>query len=190
MLLLLLAAAPVTDPPKAPGAPPAAPPPAGPSAPGTSSPPPAAPPGPAAPPARGPVHEVVLKDLDGKDFPLDRFAGTPMVIEVWSTTCGPCLRQRELMARLAPEYKGKVIFLAASVDKDPAVVRRHVAGKAHAAELLETMATRPLLELIATREKAPTIPKIVYVDSRGRMTDVGTSVQQEAWMRAMLKNLR
>jgi len=144
------------------------------------------------PPAaeRGPVHEIVLHDLDGKELPLERYAGKPMVIEVWSTSCGPCLKQRQLMSKLAPEYRDKVVFLGASVDKNSAIVRGHASKHPVASEMVEAMATKPLLDLIATREKAVTIPKIVYVDSRGRMTDVGTSVQSEAWMRAMLKNLR
>lgn len=171
-------------------------PPAAPKPPAVPAPPaepkvPDSPAAPAVPTERGPVHSIVLKDLDGQDLPLDRYAGTPMVIEVWSTTCGPCVKQRELMSRLAPEYRGKVAFIGASVDGGGSrVVRGHLAKHPVSPDLVEAMATPPLIALIATRERLPTIPKIVYVDSRGRMVDIGTSVQSEAWMRAMLKNLK
>lgn len=147
--------------------------------------------GPKAPESSGPIHAIVVKDLDGNDVSLSKFAGTPMVIEIWATWCGPCVKQRTLMMKLAPEFKDKVVFIGASVDQEGAAkVKQHISTRPSCPELHDFMATPALRQLVATRVKGNTIPKVVYVDSRGNIADAGASVQTEAWMRAMLKNLR
>jgi len=144
-----------------------------------------------APPPSGPVHQLVLKDLDGNDVPLAKYAGKPMIIEIWATWCGPCRKQRALMTKLAPEFKDKVVFIAASVDQNGApTVKAYLQGKPVCEQLVELIASPELRALIAKREPANTIPKVVYIDSRGSIKDVSASVQTETWMRAMLKNLR
>lgn len=181
-----------TAPPTAPAAPPAAPPPSAPAQPAAPAAPTApAPGGRAAAPGPQNVHPIALKDLTGKDVPLSTYAGKPMVLEVWATWCGPCRKQRELMLKLAPEFKDKVIFAAASTDDDVAKVTQFLKGKPGNPALLEFMATPAFMAALRTRDPSNnTIPKVVYINSRGAITDVGTGTQSETWMRAMLKTLR
>lgn len=191
------------SPPKSPDAPKGA---DAPGAPGASKPPtkpesprsPSSPEGPKAPPAPArpaatprSIHSITLKDFDGKDVPLSKFAGKPMVIEVWATWCGPCVKQRALLNTLAPEFKDKVVFIGASVDQlGPKKVKEHLAARPVAKEFVDCMSTPELGAAVAVRDRSNTIPKILYVDSKGLIVDVGSSAQDEKWMRAMIKKLR
>ena len=56
----------------------------------SASPAPAPTEAPAAPVKLGPIHKLTVTDLDGNPVSLAKFAGRPMIIEIWETWCGPC----------------------------------------------------------------------------------------------------
>ena len=51
----------------------------------------------------GHVDGLVFTDLDGVEVPLSRFAGRPMLIEVWATWCAPCRKVRKQLKSIAGE---------------------------------------------------------------------------------------
>lgn len=65
------------------------------------------------------INVLELADGNGKDFLPDlirRFAGKVIYIDIWSTWCGPCIREMEYYPRLLEKYAGKeveFVFLAA-----------------------------------------------------------------------------
>ena len=45
-------------------------------------------------------------------------SGQPLVIDVWATWCGPCMRLAPIIDQLATEYEGKVLIGKYNVDEE------------------------------------------------------------------------
>ena len=138
--------------------------------------------------AGGAMHQVVLKDLDGKEVALSQFAGRPMIIEIWATWCGPCIKNRAAFHAAKKDIPDRVALLAASADTTSSLVKTFL--KTHDSSGLELMATPDLYAAIKAHDPGMTIPKTVYVDSKGHVIDVALGTQNVSWIKAMSKNLR
>ena len=154
--------------------------------------PPAAPePAVVQPPATGelgPVHRLTVTDLDGKPVPLARYAGRPMIIEIWATWCGPCLANRKVVHSLHGTMPERVAVIGLSVDSSAELVRNHL--KTNPANEFEGMASQEFLEFVRTINASGLIPKTMYVDSKGRVADLSEGTQSAKWLAAMAKNLK
>src|SRR6266536_1513082 len=77
--------------------------------------------------------DIELVELtNGRPERLSKYAGKILVLEFWATWCGPC---QEAMGDLQsysakyPDWQGKVVLIAASVDDDQDVARKHLRAK-------------------------------------------------------------
>ncbi|MCS6826419.1 MAG: TlpA family protein disulfide reductase [Caldilinea sp.] len=71
------------------------------------------PPSSAPQPAVGrPAPDFTLPTLDGGEFRLSNYRGTPVVLNFWATWCGPCQRELPAIQRAAEHYDGLVVFAA------------------------------------------------------------------------------
>src|SRR2546429_7449299 len=43
--------------------------------------------------ARNPAPDFVLLDAYGKSVPLSRFKGKPLLLDLWATKCGGCIKE-------------------------------------------------------------------------------------------------
>ena len=60
-----------------------------------------------------------FKDINGKEVSLKDFRGKYLFIDVWTTTCGSCIRQFPYLKKLEEDMKGKNIrFVSISLEKD------------------------------------------------------------------------
>jgi len=149
---------------------------------------------PAAPAELGPVHRLTVTDLDGKAVSLARFAGRPMIIEVWATWCGPCLANRRTVHAQRPSMPERVQVIGLSVDADSArgrgadLVKGFLAS--NPANDFEGMASPEFMDFIRTINPSNSIPKTLYVDSKGRVADLSEGTQSAKWLAAMAKNLK
>jgi len=58
------------------------------------------------------LPEFRLHDLDGQLISSKDFLGKPLVINIWFSTCEPCLEEMPILNELAEKYKGQISFLA------------------------------------------------------------------------------
>lgn len=65
-----------------------------------------------------PAPEIVMPLFDGdREFKLSSVTGRVVVLDFWSTRCGPCVRALPEMAGLAREFEDrKVVFVGVSLD--------------------------------------------------------------------------
>jgi thiol-disulfide isomerase/thioredoxin len=143
---------------------------------------------------RGPMHELVLRDLDGREVSLAEFAGRPMVIEVWATWCGPCRRLRSTLKEIEPQLSEHAKVLTVSVDQQGAsAVRRYLdqrEGGVSASPFLDLVSSPAFEAALAPHNPGRGIPKMVYVDSEGRVAAIEVGATDGKWILGRTKVLR
>lgn len=80
-----------------------------------------------------PAPGFSFEDIDGRKVTLEDLRGQYVYIDVWATTCGPCLKQMPFLKEIKKEFKGENIsFICISVDKqkDKEKWKKMVAKKA------------------------------------------------------------
>jgi thiol-disulfide isomerase/thioredoxin len=65
-----------------------------------------------------PAPEVTFKDADGADTTLAEFAAKPVLVNLWATWCGPCVKELPTLDRLSQADKG-IAVAAISQDSAP-----------------------------------------------------------------------
>ncbi len=63
-----------------------------------------------------PAPATVFVDSTGKIRTLADFKGKPLLVNLWATWCGPCVKEMPTLAALQKKYAGKVEVVALSID--------------------------------------------------------------------------
>jgi peroxiredoxin len=70
---------------------------------------------------------ATLKDMNGQDVPLSRFAGQPLLINLWATWCGPCRLETPQLVDLYTTFKDRgLMVIGISIDDTPEQIREFV----------------------------------------------------------------
>ncbi len=75
------------------------------------------------------LPDVELVDAEGRPVAIRSFAGTPMVINVWYSTCVPCARELRDFAAVSAEYAGRVQFVGVDPVDDTATMTAFAAER-------------------------------------------------------------
>ena len=60
-----------------------------------------------------------FKDINGKEVSFKDFRGKYVFIDVWTTTCGSCIREFPHLRKLEEDMKGKnIVFISISLEKN------------------------------------------------------------------------
>lgn len=72
-----------------------------------------------------PAPPFALPDLEGDLVSIAQFRGKVVVLDLWATWCGPCIKELEELERTRAEYAGvpDIAFVAVSLDSDKSAVR-------------------------------------------------------------------
>ena len=66
------------------------------------------------------MPDFTLKDPAGKTLRLVDLKGTPVLVNLWATWCGPCVLEMPALDQLAAAYPGKLRVLTVSQDMEGA----------------------------------------------------------------------
>lgn len=72
--------------------------------------------------------DVDLVSVAGETVSTKTFAGIPMIINIWYSTCEPCRREMPVLATTAKKFEGQVRFIGINI-KDSAKVTADFAQK-------------------------------------------------------------
>lgn len=137
----------------------------------------------------GPIHRLVLPSVDGGSVSLAEFAGKPMLIEVWATWCGPCVRVRSMLKAASAKISEHATIVAVSVDQGgAAAVSKHLAS--NPSPFVELLATPEFRAALAPHNPGNTIPKLVYVDAHGHVAGIELGGSDPKWIEKRLEALR
>jgi len=114
-----------------------------------------------------------LKTLDGKIINSESLKGKAVMINFWSTTCGPCILEMPQLNQLKKDYKD-VVFLALAPE-DSLKIERFLTK--HQFEFVIIPDSKQLFEEWGINE----YPKNFFVDQNGIIKDVkeGTPISKE-----------
>ena len=114
------------------------------------------------------AHETsdftLRKIPEGTPFPLQNWKGKVLVLDFWTTWCGPCRALDPLFGRVAMQFNGvtDVTFLAANCDEDETLVPAYLAeSKPHTAVVFADGLDR----LFAVNS----FPTVVVIDRDGKI---------------------
>jgi thiol-disulfide isomerase/thioredoxin len=113
----------------------------------------------------GLLRETTLDGLNGEAKKFSDFKGKPLIINVWTSWCGPCRAEMGSLERLAQRYSGKQInIIGISTDdyRDKAMALIKETGIS-----FENFIDHKLL--LENMLGANTIPLTILVDADGRV---------------------
>jgi thiol-disulfide isomerase/thioredoxin len=111
-----------------------------------------------------------LHDLKGGAHKLADYHGKPVVLNFWATWCVPCASEMPLLSEMQARYKGKILFIAASIDDDEVKPQIGAFIKKHKGDALTVM-TGPTLDTLEEFGVAQSMPGTVFIDADGNIVD-------------------
>lgn len=110
-------------------------------------------------------------DVNGKQVSLTDFKGKLVLVDIWATWCGPCVKEIPSLKKLEEEFHGKdVVFLSVSVDddKDKEKWKKFIANEQLGG--VQVFAARN--SQIAKDYKVSGIPRFMLFDKSGNIIDI------------------
>jgi peroxiredoxin len=110
-----------------------------------------------------PAPAFQLTDLDGKSVALSSMQGKVVLLDFWSTACGPCIREMPSIQKVAGEHKDDVIVWGVSLDQP----ERDKKWLALHQQQFPTLADSDYV--VSDLYKVPGIPATVLIDRKGNI---------------------
>lgn len=128
---------------------------------------------------------LVMRDLQGTAVPLPVAAGRPVVVNLWASWCGPCVREMPVLAK-AQQREDRVRFVFVNQGEDAATVDAFL--RAHAPTLQGVL----LDEASATSQAlgVQAYPGTLFFDGEGRLRDLHLGELTAAGLEHKLRRLR
>lgn len=131
-----------------------------------------------------PLPDITLRHLDGSPATLAEHRGTPLVINLWATWCGPCRAEMPMLVQASQRMAG-VRFVFVDQGESSAEVRaflqREQLAPAHV--LIDTASD------LSRHYQAPGYPTTLFVDAGGRLRDMRVGPLTAASLRVHLQHI-
>lgn len=129
-----------------------------------------------------PAPDFLLSDLDGKRVALSSLKGKPVILNFWSTWCGPCLGEHRLIrqAARAMEPKG-TLFYSILYEDTPENAKQFIARYGKAAPVLLDPELRTAVDYGVAG-----VPETFFIDKEGvvRYKQAGMLTPEILWEQA------
>ncbi|WBS04887.1 TlpA disulfide reductase family protein [Pseudoduganella sp. SL102] len=136
-------------------------------------------------PAHAPLPDVTVRQLDGTEIALARFAGKPLVVNLWATWCPPCRREMPAL-HAAQAANPDIAFVFVNQRESADTVRRFLAGQGLR---LQNVVTDPAGRLAAATGSAA-YPTTLFYDGAGRLVLRHAGELSAATLRDKIERIR
>ncbi|MGI8670279.1 MAG: TlpA disulfide reductase family protein [Aridibacter sp.] len=137
------------------------------------------------PPAPDVIVKTDLRALDGENFKIEDFKGDVLLVNLWATWCGPCIKEMPELVAMQEKYgdKGfKVIGLNTS-DEPPEQVKAFVEKQKLNYKI--GWATDDVIQKIFQLSEMSGIPQSIIINRNGNMTGIFRGGGPEAVQKMM-----
>jgi cytochrome c biogenesis protein CcmG/thiol:disulfide interchange protein DsbE len=135
-----------------------------------------------------PAPSLDLHDLKGAAHKLEEYRGKAVVLNFWATWCVPCGVEMPLLNEMQARYKGRIVFIAASIDDDDMLPQVKSFMQKHKAYALTVMMGASL-ETLSTFRMKQVMPGTVFIDSTGNIVDRLSGALKRPLLQERLKKL-
>ncbi len=144
--------------------------------------------------ARKTAPDFVLLDASGKSVPLSSFKGKPLLLDLWATKCGGCIKEIPSFVDIHHAYAPKgLAVIGISMD----ILYEDLKGPAEAWSLVNPFVQThkidyPILmgdDGITRRYSVNALPVTYLIDSRGRIAATYVGIVNRANIEANIKAL-
>lgn len=122
-----------------------------------------------------PAPDVAFKDATGNRYTISSFRGKVLVMDVWATWCGSCLKNMPHYIEFREEYKGndKVEFVTVSTDSDEIRERWLAAIEKNKMEgMINLLPDRKAGEQFEDKYNVSGVPRYIVIDREGNIVSV------------------
>lgn len=134
------------------------------------------------------IHDFKLQDLSGKWVNFTRFKGKYLVIDMWASWCGPCIKSIPAWNKLLPLYDPKLIqFITVSMDTDVDAWKNAIAQ--HKPGGLALIEPRAFNSLFAVYCKALWVSHYVIVNRTGSIVNYDAPHPGDPEFKRIIDNL-
>ena len=70
--------------------------------------------------------EFQLPNLEGQSISLSEFQGKPVLVNFWTTWCGPCRYELPFIQAIFEERPDELVVLAIDIGEDPSTVKNFI----------------------------------------------------------------
>lgn len=121
------------------------------------------------PPMPSDVMKAEIKALDGTSFTLEQRAGKVVLVNLWATWCGPCIKEMPELVALHEELKGNGFeVLGLNVDDEEKGLIESFAAEQKLTYPLGWTAEGQLNDLVKISRRSG-IPQSFLIDRKGRL---------------------
>jgi thiol-disulfide isomerase/thioredoxin len=130
---------------------------------------------------------IVKPDVEGKPAPALKGApptkGKVVLLDFWTTWCGPCKRELPILEKLQKEFRAKgLVVVGVNVGEDKETVAKYVTAASLTFPSLQLSADDQILKTLAVNA----YPTMVLIDREGKVARYEVGAKGEAGLRAAL----
>lgn len=134
--------------------------------------------------SQAPLPELTLRRLDGSATTLAEHRGTPLVINLWATWCGPCREEMPMLVQASHDMPGvRFVFVdqGESAGEVSAFLQRERLAPVHV--LIDSGSG------LSQHYQVQGYPTTLFIDADGRLRDMRTGPLTAASLRVHLRHI-
>ncbi len=130
--------------------------------------------------------ELKAKSIDGADFDLRELRGQVVLLDFWTTWCGPCKREFPVLQKLHDEFReAGLSVVGIDVDDDQGTLQEFVKSIGLPYPVVPLGSSHDLVTMLAVNA----FPTVVLIDREGKIVSYEVGARGEAALRADLAKL-